>query len=72
MSQVTRQESIFHSLTSEAGLRLKSNEGPYELGKLLKALWTRQSFAKTELRVAREIQNKKKNMFTNQVFLVNI
>ena len=31
------QKSIFHTLTSEAGLRLKSNgEGPHELGKILK------------------------------------
>ncbi|CAG8586282.1 6722_t:CDS:10 [Funneliformis caledonium] len=38
MSQVTRQESIFHSLTSEAGLKLKGiGEGPHELGKLLKS-----------------------------------
>ncbi|CAI2178598.1 17603_t:CDS:10 [Funneliformis geosporum] len=36
MSQVARQESIFHSLTSEAGLKLKGiGEGPHELGKLL-------------------------------------
>jgi hypothetical protein len=38
MSQVTQgQKSVFYTLTSEAGLRLKSNgEGPHELGKMLR------------------------------------
>ena len=37
MSQPTQgQKSIFHILTSEAGLKLKSNgEGPHELSKIL-------------------------------------
>ena len=43
MSQVTQeQNSIFHTLTSEAGLKLNSN-GPHELGKNVKAICTRDT-----------------------------